>query len=108
MVVGANETISIWCHARTRVFTCTRVLRGLVWQYSNNTWLPIVEKGKPSDFDVYAEPYTGRIVARDDTWLRALHFSRTQSSSAGNYTCVANYYQLELLPQSVEIPVTGG
>ena len=98
VVVGVNETTSIWCRARTRQ------LRGLFWQYSNNTRLPIVGNGESSDFDVYAD---GRIVARADTWLRALHFRRAQPSSAGNYTCVADYYQL--FPQSVaiEIRVTG-
>ena len=85
-----------------------RTLRGLFWQYSNNTRLPTVENGESSDLDVYAEPYTGRIVVRADTWLRALRFRRAQSSSAGNYTCVADYYHL--FPQSVaiEIRVTGG
>ena len=105
VVVGVNETSSIWCRARTMR---TRTLRGLFWQYSNNTRLPIVVNGESSDLDGYAEPYTGRIVARPDTWLRALHFRRAQPSSAGNYTCVADYYQLS--PQSVEIEirVTGG
>ena len=86
----------------------TKTLRGLFWQYSNNTRLPFVENGESSDLDVYAEPYTGRIVVRADTWLRAIHFNRTQPSAAGNYTCVADYYHLS--PQSVEIEirVTGG
>ena len=106
VVVGVNETISIWCRART--MRRPRQLRGLFWQYSNNTRLPTVENGESSDLDVYAEPYTGRIVARADTWLRALHFRRAQPSSAGNYTCVAEYDHL--FPQSVEIEirVTGG
>ena len=106
VVVGVNETISIWCRART--MRRPRQLRGLFWQYSNNTRLPTVEDGESSDLDVYAEPYTGRIVARADTWLIALHFRRAQPSSAGNYTCVADYYQHS--PQSVatEIRVTGG
>ena len=106
VVVGVNETISIWCRART--MRRPRILGGLFWQYSNNTRLPTVENGESSDLDVYAEPYTGRIVARADTWLRALHFRRAQPSSAGNYTCVAEYNQL--FPQSVEIEirVTGG
>ena len=105
VVVGVNETISIWCRARTRR---PRTLRDLFWQYSNNTRLPTVEKRESSDLDVYTEPYTERIVASAGTWLRALHFNRTQPSSAGNYTCVADYYQL--IPQSVEIEirVTGG
>ena len=105
VVIGVNETTSIWCRARTMR---TRTLRDLFWQYSNNTRLPAVEKGESSDLDVYAELYTGRIIARPDTWLRALHFRRIQPSSAGNYTCIADYYQHP--PQSVviEIRVTGG
>ena len=108
VVVGVNETTSIWCRARNRVVfnMHTKKLRGLFWQFSNNTRLPIVENGESSDLDVFAEPYTGRIVARTDTWLRALHFRRIQPSSAGNYTCVAYYNQH--FSQSVEIRVTGG
>ena len=107
VVVGVNETISIWCRARNRVVfnMHTRKLRDLFWQYSNNTRLPIVENGKPSDFDVYEEIYAGKKGARADTWLRALHFRGTQPS-AGNYTCVAKYNKN--FPQSVEIRVTGG
>ena len=114
VVVGVNETISIWCSARTRVFMRTRTLRALFWQYSNNTRLPIVENRESSDLDVCAEPYTGRIVVRADTWLRALYFNRIQPSSAGNYTCVADYNHKSFIsdyqhfPQSVEIRVTGG
>ena len=102
VVVGVNETISIWCRARNRVMfnMRTRPLRDLFWQR-----LPIVEKGKPSDFDVYVEVYAGKKGARADTWLRALHFRGTQPS-ARNYTCVAKYHKN--LPQSVEIRVTGG
>ena len=108
VVVGVNETISIWCRARNRVVfnMHTRKLRDLFWQYSNNTRLPIVENGKPSDFDVYEEIYAGKKGARADTWLRALHFRRIQPSSAGNYTCVA--YYIQYFPRSVEIRVTGG
>ena len=107
--VGFNKTTSIWCSARaTVVFMGRKTLRGLFWQYSNGTRLPVIDRGGSSDLDMYAEPYTGRIVASADTWLRALNFKRTQPSSAGNYTCVADYYQL--FPQSVEIEirVTGG
>ena len=107
VVVSVNETISIWCRARNRVVfnMRNRTLRGLFWQYSNNTRLPIGEKGKPSYFDVYVEIYAEKKVARADTWLRALHFRGTQPSS-GNYTCVAKYNKN--FPQSVEIRVTGG
>ena len=111
VVVGVNETSSIWCRARTMR---TRTLRGLFWQYSNNTRLPIVDNGVSSDLDVYAEPYTGRIIVSADTWLRALHFRRAQPSAAGNYTCVADYYRrsptndYQHFSQSVDIRVTGG
>ena len=104
VVVGVNETTSIWCRASTMR---TRKLRDLFWQYSNNTRLPIVGDGESSDLDGYAEPYTGRIVARADTWLIALHFRRAQPS-AGNYTCVADYYQHSPQSVAIEIRVTGG
>ena len=108
VVVGVNETTSIWCRARNRVVfnMRTRTLRGLFWQYSNNTRLPIVGRGESSDLGVYAEIYAGKKGARTNTWLRALHFRGIQPSSAGNYTCVANYNQKFL--QSMEIRVTGG
>ena len=105
VVVGVNETMSIWCRARTRR---PRTLRGLFWQYSNSTRLPIVGDGESSDLDVYAEPYTGRVITSADTWLRALHFRRIQPSSAGNYTCVADYYQHYPQSVAIEIQVTGG
>ena len=43
VVVGVNETISIWCSARTRVaFTGSQMqeLRDLFWRYSNGTRPP--------------------------------------------------------------------
>ena len=39
-------------------------------------------------------------------WYRVLHFSTTQPSSAGNYTCAANYKR-NTDYQSVEIQVSG-
>ena len=105
--VGFNKTTSIWCSANaTVVFMGHKTLRGLFWQYSNGTRLPVVERGEPSDHDVYAERYSGSVGAGARTWRRRLHFNRTQPSSAGNYTCVADYYQL--FPQSIAIRVTGG
>ena len=107
--VGFNETTRIWCSASATVmFMGRKTLRGLFWQYSNGTRLPVVDRGEPSDHDVYAERYSGSVGVGTRTWRRRLHFKRAQPSSAGNYTCVADYYQL--FPQSVEIEirVTGG
>ena len=105
--VGFNETTRIWCSASATVmFMGRKTLRGLFWQYSNGTRLPVVDRGEPSGLDVYAERYSGSVDVSTRTWRRRLHFKRTQPSSAGNYTCVANYNQN--FPQSVEIRVTGG
>ena len=105
--VGFNKTTSIWCSASaTVVFMGRKTLRGLFWQYSNGTRLPVVERGEPSNLDVYAERYSGSVGVGTTTWRRLLHFKRAQPSSAGNYTCVANYNQN--FPQNVEIRVTGG
>ena len=105
--VGFNETTSIWCSASATVmFMGRKTLRDLFWQYSNGTRLPVVDRGEPSDHDVYAERYSGSVGVGTRTWRRRLHFKRAQPSSAGNYTCVANYNQK--FPQSVEIRVTGG
>ena len=107
VAVGFNKTTSIWCSASATVmFRGHKTLRDLFWQYSNGTRLPVVERGGSSDLDVYAERYAGSVGVGTRTWRRLLHFKRAQPSSAGNYTCVADYNQL--FPQSVEIRVTGG
>ena len=106
-LVGFNKTTSIWCSASATVmFMGPQTLRGLFWQYSNGTRVPVVDRGEPSDLDVYAERYPDSLGVGTRTWRRRLHFKRAQPSSAGNYTCVADYYQN--FPQSVEIRVTGG
>ena len=107
VVVRVNETISIWCSASaTIMFMGRKTLRDLFWRYSNGTRVPVVDRGEPSDRDVYAERYSGSVGVGTRTWRRLLHFKRAQPSSAGNYTCVANYNQN--FPQNVEIRVTGG
>ena len=68
-----------------------RALSDFFWQYSNGTRVPDVDKGEPSDLDVYVERYAGIVRNASKTWIRILHFKRTQPSSAGNYTCVARY-----------------
>ena len=103
VVVGVNETISIWCSARARVaFTGSQLqeLRDLFWRYSNGTRLPALTSGEPSDFHVYEERYGGS--AGNSTWRSVLHFKRAQPSLTGNYTCVANYSQT-LKSQIVQI-----
>ena len=37
-------------------------LKGLYWQYSNGTRVPVVDRGEPSDLDVYVERYAGSQV----------------------------------------------
>ena len=88
------------------MFTGHMELRDLFWRYSNGTRVPVVDRGEPSDLDVYAEHYSGSLGVSTRTWRRRLRFKRIHPSSAWNYTCVANYYQN--FPQSVEICVTGG
>ena len=103
--VGFNKTTSIWCHASATVMG-RKTLRDLFWQYSNGTRVPVVDRGEPNDLDVYSERYSDSVGVGTITWRRLLHFKRAQPSSAGNYTCVANYNQNFL--RSVEILVTGG
>ena len=107
VVVGVNETISIWCSANATVMFMGRMeLRGLFWRYSNGTRVPVVDRREPSDLGVYAERYAGIAGAGTKNWRRVLHFTTAQPS-AGNYTCVAMYNQT-LRNQSVEVRVTGG
>ena len=87
------------------MFRGPQVLRGLFWRYSNGTRVPVVDRGEPSDLDVYAERYAGILGAGTSTWRRVLHFTTAQPS-AGNYTCVAKYNHM-LRNQSVEVRVTG-
>ena len=99
--VGVNETISIWCSARATIVG-PKTLRGLFWQDSNGTRVPVVERGEPSDLDVYTERYAGIVSNGTETWKRVLRFNRAQPSSAGNYTCVAKYNHT-LKSQSVRV-----
>ena len=84
----------------------TNVLITLVWQYSNGTRLPAVDRGQSSGHDVYMERYAGSGSVNTARWYRVLHFKTTPPSVAGNYTCVANYNQT-YWNQSVEILVSG-
>ena len=97
--VGVNETISIWCSARATIMLLgPETLRGLFWQDSNGTRVPVVKRGESSGLDVYAD-----IVSNGTgTWKRVLRFNRAQPSSAGNYTCVAKYNHT-LKSQSVRV-----
>ena len=109
VVLRANNASSIWCSVICRA---RRALSDFFWQYSNGTRVPDVDRGEPSDLDVYAERYAGIIGNTSETWRRILHFKRTQPSSAGNYTCVAYYRVMfgskETRYKSAEVRVTGG
>ena len=85
----------------------SRKLRRLIWVYNSETLVPAVNRGQPSDFDVYMEHFAGSHGVDNATWLRVLHFKRAQPSSAGNYTCVASYRGHIHSNQSVEIQVSG-
>ena len=90
-----------------------RALSDFFWQYSNGTRVPDVDRGEPSDHDVYVERYAGIAGnSTETTWRRILHFKRAQPSSAGNYTCVARYKVKAMTytwkNKSVEVQVTGG
>ena len=100
-------------HVCDRSIVHRRRLKDFFWQYSNGTRVPVVERGEPSDLDVYVERYAGiEGNSTETTWRRILHFKRTQPSSAGNYTCVARYRAkattYTLKSKSVEVRVTGG
>ena len=106
---SANNASSIWCSA---IFVRRRLLSDFFWQYSNGTRVPDVDRGESSGLDVYSERYAGIVGNASKTWIRILHFKRTQPSSAGNYTCVALYRAkattYTLKSKSVEVRVTGG
>ena len=109
VVIRANDASSIWCSV---ICISRRGLTDFFWQYSNGTRVPVVDRGESSDLGVYAERYAERYAgiignSTGTTWRRILHFKRAQPSSAGNYTCVADYRQ-ETTYKSVEVQVTGG
>ena len=105
-MIGVNKSNTIWCSARNRA-TGSRKLLILHWIYSNKTRLPAVNRGQSSDHEVYMERYAGSRDQDYDVWRRVLHFKTTKPSSAGNYTCVANYKGNIISHQSVEIGVSG-
>ena len=110
VVFRANNASSIWCSA---IFMDRRVaLSDFFWHYSNGTRVPDVDRGETSAQDVYSERYAGIAGNSTETWIRILHFKRTQPSSAGNYTCVAGYRVKAMTykwkNKSVEVRVTGG
>ena len=81
-------------------------LRSLIWLY-NKTPLPSVDRGQSSGHEVYMERFAGSSDQNNATWLRVLHFKKEQPSSAGNYTCIANYLGNIHSYQSVDIRVSG-
>ena len=106
MAIGVNKSNTIWCTARNRVMG-SRKLKSLHWLFSNRTRVPAVNRGQSRDSNVYMERYAGTSDQDHDKWRRVLHFKRAQPSSAGNYTCVANYKGNINSHQSVEIRVSG-
>ena len=109
VVIRANNPSNIWCSA---IFMSSRTLKDFFWQYSNGTRLPVVDRGEPSDHDVYSERYAGIASNSSETWIRILHFKSTQPSSAWNYACAARYREMMekylWKNKSVEVRVTGG
>ena len=106
VAIGVNKPNTIWCSARNRVMG-SRKLQSLRWLYSNRTRLPAVNRGQSSGHEVYMERYAGSSSEDNVMWRRVLHFKTTKPSSAGNYTCVANYKWNMNSHQSVEIRVSG-
>ena len=106
VVIGVNKSNTIWCSARNRVMPSGKLL-SLRWLYSNKTRVPPVDRGQSSDHEVYTERYDGSHDQDNATWLRVLHFKTTKPSSAGNYTCVANYKGNINSHQTVNIRVSG-
>ena len=106
VAIAVNKSNTIWCSARDRAMGSRKLLI-LRWLYSNGTSLPAVDRGQSSDHEVYTERYAGSRDEDNDVWRRVLHFKTTKPSSAGNYTCVANYKGNIISHQSVEIRVSG-
>ena len=69
--------------------------------------MPAVDRGQLSDHEVYMERFAGSSDEDNATWCRVLHFKTTKPSSAGNYTCVANYKGNVNSHQTVDIRVSG-
>ena len=105
VVFGVNQTVSIWCRANNN--GDTRRLIGLYWQYHNGTRPPRVERGQPTDHNVYRERFAGIVGVDTPVWWTVLHISRIQPSHAGVYICVANYLWV-FKNQSVIVQVLGG
>ena len=82
-------------------------LKSLRWLYSNKTRLPAVDRGQSSDHEVYMDRYVGSSDQDNAVWRRVLHFKTTKPSSAGNYTCIANYKGNVYSHQTVDIRVSG-
>ena len=106
VAIGVNKSNTIWCSARNRVMG-PRKLQSLHWLYSNKTRLHVVDRGQSNDHEVYAERYAGTSDQDHAVWRRVLHFKTTKPSSAGNYTCVANYQRNRNSHQTVDIRVSG-
>ena len=85
----------------------SRKLKDLLWVYTNRTRLTAVDRGQSSDHDVYMERYAGSSDQDHAVWRRVLHFKTTKPSSAGNYTCVANYQGNINSHETVDIRVSG-
>ena len=79
VVIGVNETISIWCSASGRARN-RQELSGLLWRYGNGTRLPAIASGESTDVHVYEERSGGGA----GTWRSVLHFKRAQPLSTGN------------------------
>ena len=106
LVVGTNQTLSIWCAA---VNTDTPgTLQGLHWRSANNSLVPGVNTEETSSNDVYMVRLTGNSsdIKYTSKWIRVLSFKRVQLSSAGIYKCVANYGGV-FKYQGIEIQVSG-
>ena len=106
VAIGVNKSNTIWCSARN-IAVDSRKLQSLHWLYRNGTRLPAVDRGQSSDHEVYMERYAGSSDQDNAVWRRVLHFNTTKPSSAGNYTCVANYEGNINSHQTVDIRVSG-
>ena len=104
VVVGVNQTVSIRCRAKNTVKPGT--LQDLSWR-SGTHIQPVVGVGETSDYDVYVERVAGQNGSGyTEDWVRVLHFKRILSSSAGMYTCLANYERVSRM-QSMKIQISG-
>ena len=98
VVVGTSQTLFIWCTAES--IHSPEIVRGLHWRFPNNSRVPEVS--------IYDEYDVGMVrYLQNNTSIGLLRMNTVKLSSAGIYTCVANFSGMPK-NRSMEIQVSGG